>query len=149
MKVKAFDIRISKEYLEDDIRLINESIEFMNVKRVLSEFITGQIERWSIVIFYEEKKSGSAASQYNKVSYPKDAELTVDEKEIYTALKEWRLDQSTELGLPAYMVCSNAELITIAKMKPESSEELLKLKGFGEYKTEKFGDDIITILNSF
>lgn len=149
MKVKAFDIRIPKEYLADDIRLINESIEFMNIKRVLSEFIPGQIERWSIVIFYEEKKLGSTTSRYDKVSYPKDVELTVDEKEIFAVLKEWRLDQSAELGIPAYMICSNAELVTVSKMKPDSPEELLKLKGFGEYKTEKFGNDIITILNSF
>ncbi|HLT41281.1 MAG TPA: HRDC domain-containing protein [Sphingobacteriaceae bacterium] len=149
MKVKAFDIRISTKYLENDIKVINESIEFMDVKRILSEFIPGQIERWSIVIFCEEKKTVSTASRLDKVSYLKDTELTVDEKEIFAALKEWRLDQSTELGLPAYMICSDAELITVVKAKPESSEELLGLKGFGKYKIENFGNDIITILNSF
>lgn len=149
MKVKTFQIRLSKEHLEDDTKFINESIELMNVKRVMSELITGQTERWSVLIFYEDQKVGPAFSRYNKVSYPKDAELTDAENEIFSALKEWRLDQATELGKPAYIVCSNAELVSVIKMKPEHKEDLLELKGFGELKISKYGNDIIAILNSF
>lgn len=156
MKVQAFQIRLSKEHLENDIQFINESIEFINVKRVMSEFVTGQIEKWSVLIFYEDQKAGATSSghnatlsSHNKISYPKDAELTGAEIEIFAALKEWRLDQATELDKPAFVVCSNADLVTVVKMKPETKEELLKLKGFGEHKTAKYGNDIIAILNSF
>jgi superfamily II DNA helicase RecQ len=149
MKVQAFQIRLSEEHLEGDIQFINEAIEFINVKRVMSEFVTGQIEKWSVLIFYEDQKAGATSSSANKIAYPKDAELTEIENEIFTALKEWRLDQANELGIPAYMVCSNAELVTVVKMKPETKEDILKLKGFGEHKTGKIGDDIIAILNSF
>lgn len=48
MKVKTFQIRLSKEHLEADIQLINEYIELVEVKRVMSELITGQVERWSV-----------------------------------------------------------------------------------------------------
>ena len=149
MKVKAFQIRLSKEYLEGDIQFINESIEFIDVKRVMSELITGQIERWSVLIFYEDQKDSVTSSRHDKVSYSKDAELSDDEKVIFAALKEWRLDQATELSLPAYMICSNAELVTVVKTRPESKEELLRLKGFGEHKIAKYGGDILAILNSF
>lgn len=46
------------------------------------------------------------------------------------------------------MVAHNAELMSIAKMKPQTVEDLPKIKGFGERKIAKYGDDIITILNS-
>lgn len=88
MKVKAFQIRLSKEYLEGDIQFINESIEFIDVKRVMSELITGQIEMWSVLIFYEDQKDSVTSSRHDKVSYSKDAELSDDEKGIFAALKE-------------------------------------------------------------
>jgi superfamily II DNA helicase RecQ len=47
------------------------------------------------------------------------------------------------------MVCSNAELIGVVKMRPQNKQDLLKIKGFGEHKIAKFGSDIIAILNSF
>lgn len=149
MKVKTFQIRLSKEHLESDTQFINDSIEFMNVKRVMSELITGQIERWSILIFYEDQKAESTSSHHDKISYSKDIELTDSENEIFAALREWRLDQATQLGKPAFVVCSNVELISVVKMKPETKGDLLKLKGFGEHKIAKYGNDIITILNSF
>ena len=149
MKVKAFQIRLSKDHLEGDIQLINESIEFVDVKRVMSELITGQMERWSVLIFYEDQKDRATSNRKDKVSYSKDDELSDDEKEVFAALKEWRIDQATELSLPAYMICSNAELVTVVKMKPETREDLLKLRGFGEQKTTKYGSDILAILNSF
>lgn len=43
---------------------------------------------------------------------------------------------------------SRQELITIAKVKPQSLDELSKIKGFGGQKISKFGDDIIALLNS-
>lgn len=149
MKVKTFQIRLAEEHLESDTQFINESIELINIKRVMSEFITGQTERWSILIFYESQKAESTFSQHDKISYSKDVELTDSENEIFAALKEWRLDQATELGKPAFIVCSNAELVSVVKMKPETKEDLLEIKGFGEHKIAKYGSDTIAILNSF
>lgn len=58
MKVKTFQIRLSKKHLESDIQFINESIELINVKRIMSELITGEIERWSVLIFYFKTPQG-------------------------------------------------------------------------------------------
>ncbi len=149
MKVKTFQIRLSKEHLEGDIQFINESIKLMNVKRVMSEFVTGRLERWSVLIFFEDQKVGSTSSRHEKISFSRDVELTEPENEIFAALKEWRLDQANQLGKPAFVVCSNAELVSVVKMKPETKEDLLELKGFGELKISKYGNDIIAILNSF
>jgi superfamily II DNA helicase RecQ len=46
------------------------------------------------------------------------------------------------------MVCHNTELLTIAKIKPQTLDELSKIKGFGGRKIAKFGYDIIAVLNS-
>ena len=46
------------------------------------------------------------------------------------------------------MVWHNTELMTIAKVKPQSLDELSNIKGFGGQKIAKFGDDILALLNS-
>lgn len=46
------------------------------------------------------------------------------------------------------MVCYNTELMTIAKIKPQTLDELSNIKGFGVQKIAKFGDDILAVLNS-
>ncbi len=45
-------------------------------------------------------------------------------------------------------VTVNTELMTVAKIKPESLDDLLKIKGFGEQKIAKIGDDILAVLCS-
>jgi superfamily II DNA helicase RecQ len=149
MKVQAFLIRLSNQHLEGDTQRINEFIEFVDVKNVMSEFSIGETEKWSILIFYEDQKAEGTSSISNKISYSKDTELTDLENEIFEALKEWRLDKATDMGIPAYIICSNAELIGVVKMKPQNKQDLLQIKGFGDHKVAKFGSDIIALLNSF
>jgi superfamily II DNA helicase RecQ len=38
--------------------------------------------------------------------------------------------------------------MTIAKVKPESVDELKKIKGFGEQKISRYGTDIISLLRA-
>jgi hypothetical protein len=46
------------------------------------------------------------------------------------------------------MICSNSELVTLVKVRPDSIEKLVSIKGFGDQKIAKFGEGIIAFLNS-
>ncbi len=149
MKIKVFHIRLSREYLQSDQEKINEFIENVEVKKTAMELISGQINFWSIVVFYENPKEEiEYKSKSNKISYPTDTELTADENNLLIALRTWREDKSVELNLPSFMICGNKELISIAKTKPSNLEDLEKIKGFAGQKIAKFGKDIIALLNS-
>ena len=74
--------------------------------------------------------------------------MTEDEKKIFEVFKQWRQDKATQMNVPNFVICHNTELMTIAKLKPQTLEDLLKIKGFGEQKITKFGDDILALLNS-
>ena len=147
MKVKVFHIRLTKEHLETDQEIINNFLENATVLKTVSELISGQTNFWTILTFYDEKEKDTREKTSNKISY--DAtELTVEEKEYFECLRLWRQDKAKHLGIPSFMICHNTELITIAKEKPRKVEDLYKIKGFGERKIAKFGDDIIALLNS-
>jgi superfamily II DNA helicase RecQ len=148
MKVKVFHIRLTKENLQSDQEALNNFLDTVTVKKTATELINGQPNFWSILIFYDDQKTERQVKYSDKIAVTDENKLTDDEKRIFTTLKQWRQDKATQLNIPNFMVCHNSELMSIAKVKPQTLDELSKIKGFGRQKIAKFGDDIIAVLNS-
>lgn len=150
MKIKHFYIRLNKENLQDDQDTLNSFLENIVVKKTATELITGQPNFWSILVFYDDQKVERQDKNSDKITITDENELTDEEKNIYAVLKQWRQDKASEMNVPNYVVAHNTELMSIAKVKPETLDELLKVKGFvsGGQKILKYGDDIIAVLNS-
>jgi superfamily II DNA helicase RecQ len=151
MKIKTFKIRLSDEYQAQDEEELNLFLETISTKKTSSQLVTNdETNYWSILVFYEQKTTREPrVTQTEKVSFPTDTELTNEEQKIFEAFKIWRQTKANELNFPAYMICSNSELISLVKTRPETIEQLIKIKGFGDQKIAKFGDEIIALLNSF
>lgn len=150
MKVKHFYLRLSQQYLQIDQESLNNFLENVIVKKTVTELIDEQLKFWSILVFYEEQNNQLNAKKPDKISITNENELSEEEKKIYTVLKQWRQDKASKLNVPNYVVAHNAELISIAKVKPQNIDELVKIKGFTRNgrKISKYGDDIIAVLNS-
>lgn len=148
MKVKVFHIRLTKENMQADQDNLNNFLGSVKVKKTATKLINGQPNFWSILVFYDDQRTEKQEKTSNKISVIEESELTEEEKRIFLTLKQWRQDKGTQLNIPNFMVCHNTELMTIAKLKPQTLGELLKIKGFGEQKIAKFGDDILALLNS-
>lgn len=65
---------------------------------------------------------------------------------MFNALKEYRLNKSREQKVRQYFIYNNEMMEEIIKLKPESKEELILIKGFGPVKIEKYGEDIVDII---
>lgn len=148
MKIKVFHIRLTKENLQNDQDNLNSFLDNVTVKKTATELINGHPNFWSILVFYDEQKVEKQEKTSDKISITDENELTDEEKRIFATLKQWRQDKTTQLNIPSFMVCHNTELMTIAKVKPQSLDELSNIKGFGGQKIAKFGDDILALLNS-
>lgn len=148
MKVKVFHIRLTKENLQNDQEIINQFLKSVTAKKTSTQLINGQPNFWSVLIFYDEQKAEKTQRHSSKFSVSSESELTADENRIYGVLKQWRFDKASKLNIPSFIVCHNTELMTIAKIKPQSLDDLKKIKGFGEHKIAKYGDDILAVLNS-
>jgi superfamily II DNA helicase RecQ len=141
MNIKVFNIRLNKEFCQDDQNKMNEFLDSVEVKLTSANFVTNEkVNFWSAVVFYESKKE-------SKTVFDLD-ELTVEEEKIYSALRQWRKDLAEKLGWSAFRICHNSHLISIAKAKPETVNELKLVKSFGETRTANYGDDIISLLNA-
>ena len=146
MNIRVFNIRLSKEFCIVDQNRMNEFLDSVEVKLTSTNFVTtGTTDYWSAVVFYDIKKS----TEKPKEEKPNFEDLSQHEKEIFMALKQWRNDMASDLGWSAFRICHNSHLMAIADAKPETLEELIQVKGFGKIRSEKYGEDILAILNAF
>ena len=150
MNIKLFHTRLDEEHIQHDQETINTFMDTVTVRKTATQFVIGEPDFWSVLVFYENGKTPKNGSkESDKVSFDPDVELTEVEKQIILALKQWRKDRAKEASVPEYLICHNAELLAVTKTKPRTLEELTKLKGFGDQKIAKYGDDIIAVINAF
>ena len=64
-------------------------------------------------------------------------------------LREWRQATAKEQGLPAFVVMHDTSLDDLCQKRPRSRAELLRVWGFGERKTELYGQQILDALEQF
>ena len=148
MNLKLFNTRLSTESALADQQAINSFMDSVSVKKTSTQFVPGNPDFWSILVFYEDL-NGTHKKETEKQPAITEEDLNETEKSIYAALRLWRKDRASEINLPEFMVCHNATLMTVAKEKPQDLLALSKIKGLGDQKIAKYGDDIVAILNAF
>ncbi len=65
---------------------------------------------------------------------------------LFGDLKEWRLNRSRKLELPAFMLFSDRTLREISTHKPRTSDDLLAVNGVGPVKLELYGEEVLEIV---
>jgi len=73
--------------------------------------------------------------------------LDSGEQAIYQALAAWRTKKANEENLPAYIIAHNSMLAQIARLRPKTLKDLNAVKGFGERRINKYGKEILGIIN--
>jgi DNA helicase-2/ATP-dependent DNA helicase PcrA len=70
------------------------------------------------------------------------------DEELLAQLKEWRLDTSKEMKVPAYVVFTDNTLIAIAETLPVDEAALVAIPGIGARKLEQFGPDVLALVKA-
>jgi superfamily II DNA helicase RecQ len=147
MRIKHFQIRLTNEYLKADEDSLNEFLKTVVVKKTTPQLvIVEQTTYWSVLVFYDD--ISSLENHKNEKTVIDTSSLTEEERTRYEALRTWRSHLARRQASPNYIVASNAELAAIAKLNPTTLQELHKVKGMGEKKISKYGEEIIGLLNS-
>lgn len=145
MNIRVFNIRLAKEFCQSDQDNMNQFLDTVEVKLASTNFVTsGTKDYWSATVFYIPK-IGITTNPKDKLS---EVDLLPGELAIFNALRQWRNDLANELNWPSYRICHNSHLIAIAKSNPKNKTRLEQVPGFGKFKTEKYGDEIIGVLNA-
>ncbi len=68
-------------------------------------------------------------------------------EDLLQKLKEWRKDTAQKEKVEFFRVLPNNVIEDIARLKPQTKEELLGIKGIREKKFAKYGQDILVLIN--
>ena len=85
------------------------------------------------------RDSGGAADRAPAATTAAAAERSADVDELYARLKVLRKALAAARRVPAYVVFSDATLLKIAELRPQSDEALLAVPGIGPAKLELYG----------
>ena len=91
--------------------------------------------------YHQDKEIQSIQKENNSVIEEKNDSLIEQ-------LKNYRLTKAKEKNLPPYYVFNDETLNEIISIKPQTIDELLTVKGFGQKKCEWYGNDILQIIRS-
>ena len=84
------------------------------------------------------------ARKLKKIERGQDEAGIVNE-ELRERLQQWRSERFKQDNVPAYTIMHQSTLMEIATFVPKTKRELLAIKGFGEAKYQKYGEDILKI----
>jgi superfamily II DNA helicase RecQ len=165
MKCKTFKIQLRDDARDFEEAKLNKFLETIAVRQTFATVVGD--EYWSILVFYEDAASGAqfqiqddfpaqtAAPVGRQSAKPVEAEkpapepiiLSPEQENKFNLLKQWRNTRANEDGLPPYMIAQNESLMQIAAADIETVEDFLGIKGFGEKRAQKYGEEILEIIN--
>ena len=88
--------------------------------------------------FYDEDENEEPGRELQAI---KDRQIT------YQALKKWRSGIASDNDFPAYMIFNNKTLEEISKKSPKTLLDLESIHGIGPSKIEKYGDQVLHVVN--
>jgi len=100
---------------------------------------------------YIEARAKASIESVSKTKKSKKAEVSESSNhpELLKQLKQWRDKIAEDENIPLYMILPRKSMISITNELPGSLKALVSIFGFGKKKAEKFGEDIIKIVNEY
>lgn len=144
MNIQVFTIRLASEHLLSDQQKLNDFMQQVTFVKSSTHFVASEESPyWSVLLHYE-----TVFGVPEKKIPVQVADLTPGAQYVFECLKQWRTEKAETLNVPKFMVCHNSELINIAFHHPKNVAGLKKIKGFGDKKVEKYGEEIISVLSA-
>lgn len=95
----------------------------------------------------EERKAVS--SRRMKKIERKDGEPGVVNEMLRDRLQQWRTERFKADNVPAYTIMHQTTLLEIATIVPVTKAQLMSIKGFGDAKFKKYGEELLAICTEF
>lgn len=94
----------------------------------------------------EIKTATTTKKSKQTISY---SEIDVGHPELFQALKDWRTAKAKGQNLTPFQVIHLKTLVQIAVNLPDSTTSLIRLKGIGPKLAERYGDELVEMVNKY
>lgn len=141
MQVKIFMVPIWDT--EEGTKTLNAFLRGNKILEVREELVQqNQNAYWCFSVHYLEGGEREVGKRKKKIDYRKVLDEETFQK--FSKLREIRKKVAADEGISAYIVFTDEELAQMAQLEVITAKELLKIKGVGEKKVERFGKFFIT-----
>ncbi|MEF9987355.1 MAG: AAA family ATPase [Bacteroidales bacterium] len=134
---KVFDSAMEKLQLEVVVK--KETLEAMkngfNIKNYLEVRAKAMVEKPKLKVKKQAEKLKISADIKNPM--------------LYNIISAWRKEEAERLNLPVYTILHQKALLGISNSLPVTSKELLKIPGIGKKIIEKYGAQLLKIVEDF
>lgn len=149
MPVKIFTIPFNEETQSFHDDLLTQFCINKRVHKIETMFFTRNHQPfWTVAIHYGQILFDEKNIKIGGTPAPEEI-LDDQQKALMIRMKEWRKGAAEEVGLPVYMVATNAQFISMIRQKCTTLESLKLVKGFGKTKIEKYGKDVTDLVRQF
>lgn len=127
--------RQSKEAEDSDEAMLNRAEWFLKMDRPVAKDYTSKYQ-----------------SYIRQPSQPPETKTENGSNEdliLFKELKVYRLMKSREENVKPYFLYNDRQLNELIDKMPKTVEELLKVSGFGPVKVQKYGGDLLNILDKY
>ena len=129
---------------------VQTAIEGRRVAHISSHFFVYEnTPRMSIVLLLgDPAKAGVDPVSESQAKDRADPTVVLDEteKEMFEALRSWRLQAAQKLQVPSYVIAHNKQLVRIAKAKPRTMGELREDANLSEKFCNTYGDQVLEVV---
>lgn len=121
------------------------------IRGLIKEMLTGNfvsLKEGTYSMLKLTQKSMDVLLNGKKVILLVKEEETAIDKELFNIVKNWRRERAYKDGIRPYIIFSDATLIEIVNKLPKNKEELMDIRGVGEKKVERYGDEVLSIISA-
>ncbi len=87
--------------------------------------------------------------QPRKTTTSVEAATSTPDADLIEKLKQWRREKAASLNVPPYVILHDSALEEIARLRPQSPDQLRVIKGIGDGRLAQFGAEIIGVVGDF
>lgn len=139
----------SKELADLDERMLEWAKSYLNLHREVEKDYTEKYEQYKITSIKSENSQEPIIVKEGKRSAIADVAAAVEDTNIFKELKLYRLNKSREENIKPYFIYNDNQLKYLISKMPRNKEELQTVAGFGAAKANKYGYDILKIIEKY
>lgn len=147
MQLKFFTIPLYAGEAEADLNKFLRSVKVIDIRREL--VMTSESACWSICVLYMPHAGTHPAAEFSASAQAKTFSgkgridyrevLPPEEFALFSELRNIRKQIAEADSVPPYVVFTDAELAEIVRAHECTPQSLIKIKGIGANKVEKYG----------
>ncbi len=136
---------IAREMQTDDLKdIIDQLIGMGLVERASGEFPTLSVTPQGRKVL-KDRETVTLVGQVTAPA-PQGDPAAPHDQVLFQKLRVLRKELADSLGVPAFVVFSDATLRQLASSMPGDRASMLKVKGVGESKLRQFGDEFLSVI---